>query len=350
MARLRGTIANVALASGVTLAGLAGIEAYLRWRGTYEINATPGCYAFSDNPRLMYDMKPHCEGTNAWGMRDHEIDPTATGLRIAALGDSVTYGPGVPIEATWPKHLQRLLTRAGIPATVLNFAVQGYSTVQEVETLRVKALRFDPRIVLLQYCFNDEDVYTTIFDGMVDDMRRRQGEGYLAALDPRHGWLVRRILLSRTVIATRLALARLQLMTPGSPHGNAITDYYKKHSPVREGLVALRKIARANDLRVLVLIFPHAYGARADRVGHQPLPELTEYPRAWVFDNRRILALCRELGFTCIDLAQRLHDDPRLLRLPGDRIFTDGCCHLTALGNKVMAWIIYKELAARRWV
>jgi len=349
MARPWNTVINVALATGVTAVGLAGIEGYLRWQGTFEVNATPGCYAFSDDPRLMYDLKPHClDGgsgtTNAWGMRDSEVDSTAPGDRIAALGDSITYGPGVSMDETWPKRLQQLMGRAARRTTVLNFAVQGYSTVQEVETLRVKALQFHPRVVLLQYCFNDEDIYTTIFDGMIDDLRRRQGEGYLEGLDLRHGWLVRRFLLSRTAIATRLALDRLRLTTMRStPHDNVITEYYREHSPVREGLVALKNLTEAENVHALVLIFPHAYGAFG-------LPGFNAYPSAWVFDNAPVLALCRELGLECIDLAARFHADPLLRELPGSHIFADGCCHLRQLGHKTMAWVIFHELAARGWL
>jgi hypothetical protein len=242
------------------------------------------------------------------------------------------------------------MARAGGQTTVLNFAVQGYSTMQEVETLRVKGLQFRPRVVLLQYLFNDEEVYTTIFQGMVEDLRRRQEDGYLDVLDPRRGWLARRLLLSRTGIKIRQALAGWRSAPSDAEPGQTIRDYYTEHSPVREGLLTLKALAATNHMKVLVLVFPHAYGAHADRAGGKALPELSEYPNAWVFNNERILALCKELDFTCIDLAGRLHANPKLRRLPGHRIFTDGCCHLTALGHKVMAWVVFRELASRGWL
>jgi GDSL-like Lipase/Acylhydrolase family len=341
---------NLAVAAVATAASLALVEAYLRWSEPLEVPVTPGCYAFSDNPRLMYEMKPLCGDTNALGMRDRAIDPAAPGDRIAALGDSITYGPGVTLDQAWPKRLEQMIARAGGQTAVLNFAVQGYSTMQEVETLRVKGLEFRPRVVLLQYFMNDEEVYTTIFQGMVEDLRRRQQDGYLDVLDPRRGWLARRILLSRTAIKIRAALARWRAAPADAEPGQAIKDYYTEHSPVREGLLTLKALAEANHMKVLVLVFPHAYGARADRAGGTPLPELTEYPKAWVFENGRILAFCEELGFTCIDVAGRLHANPKLRRLGGHRIFSDGCCHLTALGHKVMAWVVFRELASRGWL
>jgi hypothetical protein len=75
---------NLALATFVTLAGLVGIEVYLRWQGAFEVNASAGCYRFSDDPKLLYEPTPHCEGANSLGMRDHEIDPAAPGGTVTA--------------------------------------------------------------------------------------------------------------------------------------------------------------------------------------------------------------------------------------------------------------------------
>jgi hypothetical protein len=350
VARLWHALANLALAAAATLVALTAVEVWLRWQGAFEMQATPGCYVFSDNPRLMYEVKPQCEGTNALGMKDDEIDPNAPGERLAALGDSITYGPGAAVHETWPKRLQQMLARAGTLATVYNFGVQGYSTVQEVETLRLKALPLRPRIVLLQYFRNDEEVYTVIFNAIIDDLRRRGQEGYLDALDPRHGWLVRRLLLTRTAIAVRVALAHQSApRAPERPEDNVINSYYREHSPVREGLTALREIAAAHDLKVLVLVFPHSWGA-SDRAGGVVERELTAWPNSGVFDTGSILPLCRELGFTCVDVAAQMYARPRLRTLPGARLFSDACCHLLPFGHKIMAWVVLRELLALGWL
>lgn len=349
----RSMAANVALAIGSTLVGLAAIEGYLRWIGAFEVPVETGCYAYSENPRLMYEHKPNCDDANSLGMREGEIDAGRAEDRIIALGDSITFAPGIPTDHTWPKQLQRLIAQGGGDTKVLNFAVQGYSTVQEVETLRTKALRFRPRGVLLQYFMNDEEIYTALFIGMLEERRKTHAPGYVEAfhsLDPGHSRLVRRLLMTKTAIAVRLGLAHLARLgsEDAAPSRDAIYDYYTKNSPVREGLEELRRLAAENALDVVVLIFPHAYGATADRNG-TPLPELSEYPHGWVFDNARMLGLCRELGFTCIDLAGLVYQRPKLRALRGDRVFADGCCHLAQLGHKVMAWVTYNELAALGW-
>ena len=348
----RSVAANVALAIGSTLVGLVAIESYLRWTKAFEIPETSDCYAFSDNPRLIYEHKAHCDGTNAFGMREVEIDASSTEDRIIALGDSITFAPGIAVDTTWPKQLERRIVRDGGDTRVLNFAVQGYSTLQEVETLRTKALALRPRRVLLQYFMNDEEIYTALFIGILEERRKRHQSGYVEAFhstDPSHHWLVRRLLLTRTAIAVRLGLARITADSGSDATStDAVWEYYSRNSPVREGLENLKTLAAEHGLDVVVLIFPHAWGAHADRNG-SVLPELSEYPHAWVFDNARILGLCRELGFTCIDLAGGLAGNPKFVRMRSDRLFRDGCCHLGVLGHKVMAWVAYRELAARGW-
>ena len=115
---------------------------------------------------------------------------------------------------------------------------------------------------------NDEEIYTSLFLGILEERRKKNEVGYVEAfhaIDPRSGWLVRRLMLSRTAIALRLGLARLTAPRGDvEPNTDAIYAYYTEHSPVREGLEDLRRLAAENHLDVLVLIFPHAFGAHAD--------------------------------------------------------------------------------------
>jgi hypothetical protein len=41
---------------------------------------------------------------------------------------------------------------------VLNFGVPGYNTAQELEVFQSRVLRFEPKLVILQYCLNDTHV------------------------------------------------------------------------------------------------------------------------------------------------------------------------------------------------
>ncbi len=120
--------------------------------------AYPVKFRPSRNSRLHWELDPSHPSTNSHGFRDRERDPEkpAGAVRIGVLGDSVTLGRGVPLEATFPAVLETLLAAEdGLAAEVLNFGVGGYNTGQEVEIYARRGRRFDPDLLLLAYVLND---------------------------------------------------------------------------------------------------------------------------------------------------------------------------------------------------
>lgn len=95
--------------------------------------------------------------TNSWGMRDDEysLEKPAGTLRIAVLGSSHTMGWGIAQRETFASLLEEKLN-AGIPGwpdapafEVLNFAMNGYSPLSQIDLLDVLVARFAPDVVLL---------------------------------------------------------------------------------------------------------------------------------------------------------------------------------------------------------
>jgi lysophospholipase L1-like esterase len=131
----------------------------------------------SSVPGLEYELVPSAavempeDGvrvhTNALGLRGPEIERAkAPGVvRVAAIGDSFTFGHGVADEETYPFQLERALNRDAPPGTrfeVLNFGVSGYGILDELAVLREKALALDPDVVLLGYLLNDPDAHPEV--------------------------------------------------------------------------------------------------------------------------------------------------------------------------------------------
>jgi lysophospholipase L1-like esterase len=164
------------VAAGLLL-GLAGAELAVRAAGAApEVSPVRrGRYQLSANPRLVFEPVPgmSVEGGDGGGVplyyeypgtanrlgyrdRDHPLDKPPGTYRIVVLGDSVAAGWGVErIEDVFPALLEDALDRPGRAVEVLNFAVTGYNTAQEVETLAARALAYEPDLVLLAYCLND---------------------------------------------------------------------------------------------------------------------------------------------------------------------------------------------------
>ena len=118
-----------------------------------------------DHPLLTYELRPNARGwiwktevaINSLGFRDDEypLEKTAGVVRIVALGDSVTFGNGLPREATWPELLEQLPADSEPSFEVLNLGVAGYNTLEEVIFLERTGLALDPDVVVLQVHVND---------------------------------------------------------------------------------------------------------------------------------------------------------------------------------------------------
>jgi lysophospholipase L1-like esterase len=117
---------------------------------------------------LVFRLPPHMQGlyqgvtisTNALGLRDREVERKQNGeLRILLLGDSITFGYGVPAEETFGRRLESILTaRLGRKVTTVNAGMGGFNTVQEYALLERYVSTFDPDVVTLLYIPNDIDV------------------------------------------------------------------------------------------------------------------------------------------------------------------------------------------------
>jgi hypothetical protein len=122
----------------------------------------PAPFVASANQKLIYELNPSYPGINAQGMAQGPIALSTLHDRsvIAVIGDSHAYSIEMSNHAYgFPARLEHALNAdEGERVTVLNFGVPGYNTVQELEVLRAKALPFEPDLIVLQYCINDEHI------------------------------------------------------------------------------------------------------------------------------------------------------------------------------------------------
>ena len=98
----------------------------------------------SANPLIRHRQRPNVDvtlmgvpvRTNSAGLRDDEVDlgreeSQDDRWRIILLGDSLTFGWGVPREQTFASLLERALSERR-PTEVINFGHVNYNTVQQV--------------------------------------------------------------------------------------------------------------------------------------------------------------------------------------------------------------------------
>jgi lysophospholipase L1-like esterase len=124
----------------------------------------------SSDPELPFTHRPNSHARimgaevsiNDRGLRDDRaitpVKPAAT-TRILMLGDSVTFGFGVPLAETASRRLQEQLN-AGSPVPrfeVLDSGVGNYNTAMEVAYYLKDGRRLNPDIAILNFFVNDPE-------------------------------------------------------------------------------------------------------------------------------------------------------------------------------------------------
>jgi lysophospholipase L1-like esterase len=113
---------------------------------------------------LPFEFRPNCEGqlpdttfrTNSLGLRGDQVREDGA-IRILSVGDSCTWGWGVPQEEAYPAVLQRLLDERYGPGRyqVLNAGFPANTSYDGLVYLRESGLALKPTIVISGYGFND---------------------------------------------------------------------------------------------------------------------------------------------------------------------------------------------------
>jgi hypothetical protein len=181
LARFPNRIRRRLLLTGIfLLAGLVAAELLVRAyvpRRTPSTESGPRLVQPSDDPRVRFENRPGARQVirffdakggvakevvaviNDDGYRGPAVakeKPPGT-LRIAALGDSQTFGIGINEGESWPAVLEASLKKSlpGTAVEVMNCAVPGYDAEQEAAALESRWLAYAPDVVVLGYFAND---------------------------------------------------------------------------------------------------------------------------------------------------------------------------------------------------
>jgi hypothetical protein len=288
---------------------------------------------------VLYGMNPKHPQVNSHGHRDSEIAlAKAEGIkRIMVLGDSIAFGRTVARSDTFPNLLEARLNEEGPVYQVINTAVQGYTTYNEVQHYLQKGRQMQPDIVLLAFCMNDianprlhwgytRERLSNIPDDAIPNLK----------YDREHAIPI---------------LARKKPMTLPDRH-KAIPTYLSKEDDLSiellldrrtpewqwlaRQLLQLKAAVEAEGASFVLAIFPLAYQLE---VG---------YPH---FPQRQFAAFCAEHGIACVDLLPEFKQHPvqELYILDHGRKKTD-VWHLMDYGHRVTADFLLEKLRAMNLV
>lgn len=284
----------------------------------------------SDDAAYPYDLAPGREVVvkgnrfriNHEGLRDREFarnKPTGV-LRIACLGDSVTFGQDNPEEFTYPRLLEKELTRAGHRVEVMNFGVLGYDLSSNIEHYYRKALPFQPDVVILQFGLNDVAKHER---PLLGPLAQGVKTAYVGDWSPK-------TLLRRSALYLFLA-ERYNFVAGKLGFERPIMKDYaigrEEWSGAERRLVDFAADLRSRNVRLVLAFFPYDFQIYS--------------PRAEVLEPQRML---REFAFRShiefVDLTDALRQADSQL---GD-VFLDDV-HLNQRGTKVAALSIREALS-----
>jgi lysophospholipase L1-like esterase len=261
--------------------------------------------------------------TNRFGMRgtnDYPVPKPAGRVRVAALGDSFTFGEGVPDDATWPAQLE-----AAVPGLeVMNLGERAYAHDQMYVALREDGLRLQPDAVILG--FFHADLW-------------RDEVSFYCAEKPR---------LTRA--GARWELENVPVPTPRESHDRArrLPLVYAVPRILVEAILQPRQTNwsgadRATEALRRIRELTAAAGARFIMVNISDHPELPTSSSGFFADY------CARTGAECVDptplFAQLAGtSDRRTLR---DRYQRPNDVHYSRAGYAVVAEALRRHLAAR---
>ncbi len=254
------------------------------------------------------------------GYRGGFREPADDALKVVILGDSVTFGVGVPLVESFPYLLeQRLKERCG-KAAFYNLAVPGYGAVQERISLERSGLAVKPDLVFVGALSNDIEQFTVIGSAAYDiRMKEHNGVPVFSTLPLPDG--LNRFLVSNSVFYQFLTLTGVKTFDEISGRkGGQVELAVQEYERILEGC---RKVGAT----LVVALFP-----MLDRPLSEPEDENTTH----VYGRLREWA--RANGVAVIEMR------PELAKHPLEEIRIDTCCHLSPAGHRVAAEVLARSL------
>jgi lysophospholipase L1-like esterase len=309
---------------------------------------------FERDPDLGWRLRPGAEdrwfGTpvtiNAKGLRGPELDyakPPGT-FRVLYLGDSVTFGFGLPDhEQTFPYRTGAALRSEMLAGAVetINAGVDGYSPWQERLFLEREGWKYDPDLVVLAFVLNDvtEKLDLVRFGGSSEGFQLRNSYASRMERLMSHSAIVEtvrrlgaRMRFGEDVREGARAQQRIEVRAlVDHPDDPAIRRAWENTADNLRGIFAL---AREHDVPILLVLVPFRF--QLDD------PEGSSGPQ----ENAG--AIASEAGVAVLDLLPVLAARMRERGETPNDYFLDAD-HLTALGSEIAGRAIADRIVREGW-
>jgi len=289
---------------------------------------------YEPDPKLYWRLKPNQDcytkvghqpvHINSHGTRGPEfaaVKPMNT-LRILSLGDSRTFGWGLPDEDTYSRQLEGLLRQrigSGKTVEVINAGVNAWSFPQMQVFFRDIALKWSPDLVVLA----EANLWTQFSEKNSDEFVKK----FMSRVRLKN--LLRRCAIYHFAIEVKLQAFYQRYRTkfiPVDPQQDPFFKEQQQSDPdavFRSAIEDLCRTAQSNGVKPVLLFLP-------------TLDELSPTNRSRVLVVKQ--AVSAKLGVPLVDLTRDLAVSGKSLYLEADPV------HLNAAGNAIVAERLFESL------
>jgi len=299
---------------------------------------TPGYDAVETYHGVNYRM-----AISRQGLRDKEIavPKSPNTYRIIALGDSITEGPGVELNGTFVKLLERSLQVENPERTieVVNAGIGDYGTQQELIWLRERGLIYEPDLLILNIYLNDSHGFKSlpVMVTTLNNFFSRRSAFYVfyrnwireqlvaqAGSSPDFRFRFVETWKSQAWMANSDALTRV-IQEANQDWGMAWND--QELARIENGLEQIIQLANQHGFKLLLTIFP---------VDVQVYTQV-DTPLGLDRPQQKLVAFAQHHGVSVLNLLPLLRDHR------DDDLFFDQA-HLKPEGHRIVADALFQVL------
>ena len=303
-----------------------------------DIVIVPTILMKSNNSILFYEMKPNASiirnginiTINSKGMRDleYEIEKKINVYRIAVLGDSVTANIDLNLSDIYTEKLERKLNLKvkNKKFEVLNFGVNGYGIIQELEVLREKVLKSNPDIVIIGYVLNDPLPSDTIINFYIKQEERKNNICKIYSIGVKIPCGLRDFVDELKIAEFIYAKLFNIKYTFGDDYYTRLYKNNSSYVTLTKSFNEIRMIAKRNNIKVVLVIFPL-------------IKDLKNY--RWEKIHSALSEEAIKSNFIVIDLL----DEYRKYEEEKIKLRKNDILHPNKFGQEVAADFIYKRLS-----
>ena len=289
---------------------------------------------YQPDPKLYWRLKPNQDcytkvghqpvHINSHGTRGPEFVAAkpANTIRILSLGDSRTFGWGLPDEETYSRQVEVLLQQhvgRGKTVEVINAGVNAWSFPQMQVFLRDVGLKWSPDFVVLA----EANLWTQFSEKNSDEFVKK----FMSRVRLKN--LLRRSAIYHFAIEVKLQAFYQRYRTkfiPVDPKQDQFFKEQQQNDPdavFRSAIADLCRTAQSNGVKAVLLFVP-------------TLDELASTNQSRVLVSK--LAVSAKLGVPLVDLTPELSGGGKALYLEADPV------HLNADGNAIVARRLFEGM------